>query len=160
MAQLIIGVMHSNEELLKEVKEKLEKKFGELKAEIGYDFNFTNYYEEEMGKNLKKNLLAFKKEIKEKQLAEIKEYTNKLEEDCRIEGKRTVNIDPGYLTKKELVLASNKKSPYKIEISENIYSHLTLKFEDNKCTTTQRTYPDFKIKEVQDFLIRTNSKSL
>ena len=154
MAKLIICVMHSNENLLKEVKEKLEEKFGEIKDQISYDFNFTKYYEREMGKNLKKNILTFKQEIKEKQLAEIKEYANHLEDNYRIEGKRTVNIDPGYLTKKELILASNKKSPYKIRISENIYAHLTLKFEGNKCSTTQRTYPDFKNKNVQQFLLK------
>lgn len=158
MAKLIIGIMYSNEKLLREIKEKLEKKFKEIKDEISYDFNFTKYYEQEMGKNLKKNILAFKQGIKTKQLSEIKEYTNKLEDEYKIEGKRKINIDPGYLTKKELILASHKKSPYKIGLAENIYAHLTLKFKNNKCITTYRTYPDFKIEKLQEFLLKIIKK--
>lgn len=154
MAKLVICVMYSDENLLKEIKERLEKRFGKIKDEISYGFSFTTYYEEEMGKNLKKNILAFEKEIKEEHLAEIKAYTNKLEDEYRTGGKRRANIDPGYLTKEKLMLASNKKSPYKIGLAENIYAHLTLKFENSKAIATYRTYPDFKTEKIQRFLTK------
>lgn len=154
MAKLIIGIMHSNEKLLKEVKAELRKKFGEIEDELSYDFNFTKYYEEEMGKNIKKNLLTFKNPIKEGRLAEIKTYANKLEDRYRTEEKRRVNIDPGCLTKKELILLSNKKGAYKKEIAENIYAHLTLEFKNNKCVANYRTFPDFKTEKVQKFLLK------
>ena len=146
--------MYSNKSLLKEIQDILINKFGEVEDTISYDFNFTDYYEEEMGKNLKKDIIVFKQEIQTKQLAGIKEYTNQLENKYRAEEKRRINIDPGYLTKEELILASNKKSPYKIEISDNIYAHLTLKFENNKCRITYRTYPDFKMEKIQRFLLK------
>lgn len=116
MAQLVICVMYSDRKLFEETKRILEEKFGSIKYSISYDFNHTTYYEDEMGKNLKKDILAFKQPIKEEQLPEIKGYTNSLEDKYRAEGKRRINIYPGYLTEKELILASNKKSPYKKEI--------------------------------------------
>lgn len=145
--------MHSNEELLEELKEILKEKFGEIEGEINYDFNFTKYYEEEMGKNLKKNLLVFKQEIKE-QPAEIKIYTNQLEDKYRVKGKRRMNIDPGCLTEKELTLLSNKKGAYKTKIAENIYAHLTLEFKNNEIIANYRTFPDFKTEKVQKFLLK------
>ena len=153
MAKLIIGVMYSDENLMEEVKGKLKEKFGEVEGEIRYGFSFTRYYEEEMGKNLKKNILAFKQPIRKERLSEIKDYTDELEDEYRIKGKRRVNIDPGYLTEEEFMLASHKKSPYKAGVGGNVYAHLTLKFENGKYVITPRTYPDFKIKKVQEFLI-------
>ncbi len=154
MARLVICVMYSDEALLREIKERLEKRFGKIKDEISYGFSFTTYYEEEMGKNLEKSILAFEKEREEEQQAGIKTYTNRLKDEYRTGGKRRANIDPGYLTKEKLMLASNKKSPYKIGIAENIYAHLTLKFENSKAIATYRTYPDFKTEKVQKFLTK------
>lgn len=158
MAKLVIGIMYSDKELFEEVKKVLEEKFSRIEDFVSYDFNFTRYYEEEMGPNLKKDVLIFEREIKEEQLAEIKKYTNSLEDNYRRNGNRRINIDPGYLTKEELILASNKKSNYKAEIGKNIYSHLTLRFENSKCVNTARTYPDYRTEKVQCFLTKIVKK--
>jgi len=154
MAKLVMGIMYSDKRLFEEVKKVLEEKFGNVEDFVSYDFNFTKYYEEEMGPDLKKDILIFEREIREEQLAEIKEYINSLEDNYKVNGNRRINIDPGYLTKEELILASNKKSNYKEEIGENIYSHLTLKFENGNCVNTPRTYPDYRTEKVQSFLTK------
>lgn len=152
MVKLIMGIMYSDQRLLEKIQDELVNKFGKVEAEIAYDFNFTKYYEKEMGKNLKKKLLAFKSPIKKEQLAGIKVYTTKLENKHKKNDKRKINIDPGCLSKKEFILASFKKSPYKKSLGKNVYAHLTLKFEDDKCVTNYRTFPDFKTKKTQGFL--------
>jgi hypothetical protein len=158
MAKLIVGIIYSDKELFEEVKKVLEEKFSKIEDSVSYDFNFTKYYEDEMGPNLKKDILIFEQEIKEEQLAEIKSYTNSLEDNYRINNNRKINIDPGYLTKEELILASNKKSNYKAEIGKNIYSHLILRFENSKCVNTTRTYPGYRTEKVQSFLTRIVKK--
>ena len=158
MAKLVIGIMYSDRELFEEVKKVLEEKFSKIEDSVSYDFNFTKYYEKEMDPNLKKDILIFEQEIKEEQLAEIKSYTNSLEDDYRINNNRRINLDPGYLTKEELILASNKKSNCKAEIGKNIYSHLTLRFENGICVNTTRTYPDYRTEKVQGFLTKIVKK--
>lgn len=158
MANLVICLMYSDRKLLEGVKKVLEEKFGKVKDSVSYDFSFTKYYEEEMGLGLKKEILIFENEISVSQLPEIKLYTNKLEDDYRVNGRRRINIDPGYLTKEELMLASNKKSPYKTSLGKDVYGHLTLKFDNGTCLTTHRTYPDFKKEKVQKFFIKNIKK--
>ena len=62
----------------------MEKKFGpiELRSPI-LPFNYTDYYEKEMGKDVKRQFLSFQKLIDPGALADIKLFTNKLEESCR-----------------------------------------------------------------------------
>ncbi|MBM3200050.1 DUF4416 family protein [Candidatus Woesearchaeota archaeon] len=158
MAKLIICVMYSDGKLFEEVRKGLEESFGRIVDSVTYDFNVTSYYEEEMGKGLKKTILSFERIITENKLAKIKRYTDIIEDKYRINSKRRVNIDPGYLTEKELVLASNKKSAYKQDLGLNVYAHLTLKFENGAYVTTHRTYPDFKKEEVQKFLLKNIKK--
>lgn len=154
MTKLIMGLMYSDKRLLEKVQDELTDKFGQAEAEMVYDFNFTKYYEQEMGKNLKKKLLAFKSPIKKEQLAGIKVYTTKLENKHKKNDKRSINIDPGYLSKKEFILTSFKKSPYKKSLGKKVYAHLTLKFEDDRCVTNYRTFPDFKTNKIQRFLLK------
>ena len=158
MARLVICLMYSDKKLSEEVKKALEEKFGKIEDFVSYEFDVTKYYEEEMGPRLKKDILVFGRGIKEAQIPEIKKYTNLLEDSYRTDNNRRVNIDPGYLTEKELVLASGKKSPYKSDLGEGVYGHLTLKFENGKCIATHRTYPDFKKEEVQKFFLKNIKK--
>ena len=81
-AKLIISMISSNEYIFGIYEEILEERFAQidLKSNI-QKFNFTNYYEEEFGKNLLQKLVSFESLIKIDTLAEIKRITNDLEND-------------------------------------------------------------------------------
>lgn len=154
-AELFIGVLYSNEGICKEIIGLLVKRFGEIEKESEpYAFDFTDYYEDEMGKNLVKRFIVFKKMIDMNELADIKIFTNEVEDKFAKDGKRLVNLDPGYLNKEQLVLASVKGSAYKVYLDKGIYAHLTLIFKKNSCIELNRTFPDFRNKKVQDFFIK------
>lgn len=142
--------------------EKLEKRFGEIEHQsFSYNFEkFTKYYTKEIGSNLKKKFFVFKTKIPKDRLANIKTQSNKLENEFRIKNKRRINLDPGYLTKSELILASSKSSPYKTEIAKGIYSHKTLKFsqKQNKFEELPRTFPDFRWNKVKEFFLEIRNK--
>jgi len=89
-----------------------------------YDFTFTDYYDDEMGENLKKQFLSFEKLIMPDQLADIKNSTNEIETKYSIEGKRTVNLDPGYLEESKLILASTKNFSHRIylQVPQDIFA--------------------------------------
>lgn len=159
--QLIIAIMYFNEETYKKAKSILIEKFREIKKESrSYDFDqFTSYYEKEMGKNLVKRFLVFDYKINKKELIKIKKQTTEIEKEFSRDNKRTINLDPGYLNDKELVLASFKKGTnYKEDLGEGVYAHKVLEFKDKKPIIFWHTFPDYRVKENQEFFMKINSE--
>lgn len=151
---LIVGILYSDKKILSKAVEKIKHKFGEiLKEGETYDFEFTDYYQDEFGKNLKKKLIVFKEEIKRENLAGIKVFTNKLEKEFSKSNKRTVNLDPGYFTLNSLVLASTKERPHRIYLGKGIFAEITFVFKKDSCMTYYHTYPDFKTAKIQQFFL-------
>lgn len=159
-AKLFIGILYKDKKIYNKVLKELTDKFGPLEdASLEYDFDqFTNYYEKEMGGKLLKKIIVFKNLINREDLADIKVYTNSIEEKYSIKNKRTINLDPGYLTKEQLVLASVKEAPHKIYLKKGIFAHLIYTFVKNKVIEALRTFPDFKDDKVQDFFCEVNKK--
>ena len=121
-------------------------------------FDQTTYYEPEMGQPLFRRMLAFKNMIHQSQLAEIKLGTNKIESLFVVDGKRTVNIDPGYLLLERLVLATGKNFSHRIYIGKDIYADLTLIYRQGRFESLPWTFPDYAGKQIQQFLQRVRSK--
>ncbi len=154
-AVLFMGILYSDEILLTEIIKRLSKRFGTIIAKSqSYDFNFTDYYEKEFGKNLKKMFIVFKNKIDREDLPKIKIFTNKLEKKFSKYGKRKINIDPGYLTMQNIILATTKEMPHRFYLSKNIFGEVTFVFKKSSCLTYHHTYPDFKTKGVQKFFLK------
>ena len=151
--KFIIAVMYPNNELFEKAKTELIEHFGEIAAQSSeYDFTFTNYYEKEFGKNLKKKFLVFKKNVLKEDLPAIRIMTKNIEDEFRINGNRSVNIDPGFISKDELVMASLKKALFKEQVN-SCYIHKILEFKNNKIVEFTHTFPDYRIKNNQDFFL-------
>jgi hypothetical protein len=143
---------------------RLEKKLGpvELKSHI-FPFIYTDYYEAEMGKDIKRQLFSFQKLMDPGTLADLKLFTNKLEEEfqkertVRPERGRPINLDPGYLTGSKLVLASTKDYYHRIYLGKGIYAEVTLRYVRGAFEPLPWTYTDYRSKEYMDFFteIRT-----
>lgn len=151
--KLICAVLFSPAADLDKAIAYLESLFGKIdhKSPI-YDFNFTDYYIDEMGKDLKKQFLSFENLIMPDQLADIKNSTNKIESRYSINGKRTVNLDPGYLEESKLILASTKNFSHRIYLKNGIWAELTLSYASGKFVTHPWTYPDYQTELAYDFL--------
>ncbi|MFH2028757.1 MAG: DUF4416 family protein [Nanoarchaeota archaeon] len=146
MSNLIIAIMYSDNGTYVKVKSILIEKYGLIKKETEpYDFDkFTSYYEKEMGKGIIKRFLIFDKEIEKNDLVKIKHETTEVEKEFSIDNKRTINLDPGYLNNKELVLASFKKGTnYKEDMGQGVYAHKVLEF-NGEIKTFWHTFPDYK----------------
>jgi len=109
-----------------------------------YDFNFTAYYEREMGSGLKKYFLSFAGTIHPRLLPSLKVRTNEIETDLAAGAGRTVNLDPGYLTPAKLVMASAKNFSHRIFIGGGIYGDLQLQYRDNRFHPQHWTFPDYQ----------------
>ncbi|MFH1774746.1 MAG: DUF4416 family protein [Methanobacteriota archaeon] len=158
-AKLFAAIMYSGEEAYKKAIEELVKKFGAIDGESEvFAFDFTDYYAEEMGQKLFKKFLSFREPIKQEELADIKLFTNELEKKFSVEGKRQVNIDPGYVTALNLVLATKKESQHRIYLRDGVFAEATLAFKKNGCIYFDWTYPDYKTKLACEFLLKVRGK--
>jgi len=107
-------------------------------------FDFTAYYEPEMGKSLWRRMTSFGSLISPDQLPEIKLWTNAMEARFPNErGGRKVNIDPGYLAASKFILATGKDYSHRIYLGKGIYGDLTLIVQKGAFTPLPWTYPDY-----------------
>ena len=120
-----------------------------------YDFNFTNYYEKEFGTDLKKIIIIFDKKINKKDLIEIKIKIAEIEKKYSKNNKRQINIDPGYVNDKEVILASFKKKDFKEDLGNGVYAHKVLEFDNDKIKDFWHTFMDFREERIKNFLLKT-----
>jgi hypothetical protein len=160
-AKLFAAIMYSGEEAYKKAIEELVKKFGAIDGESEvFAFNFTDYYEQEMGQKLFKKFLSFKNLISREELADIKLFTNELEKELSVEERRQVNIDPGYVTALNLILATKKESQHRIYLRDGVFAEVTLAFRKNGCICFEWTYPDYRAKVACEFLLKVRKELL
>ncbi len=150
--KLIASLFSQDKSLLDEVVPRLEEMFSGvdwISPEILFDR--TRYYEREMGWPLHRRFISFKELIPPEALVDVKIRTNGVEDHYRTEGKRRINIDPGYLAMERLVLATGKNYTHRIYLSRGIYGDLTLVFRKGGFCPLEWTYPDYADKVVVGF---------
>ena len=158
-AKLVIGMFLKEKHLLVPVTAALTEKFGTVDmVSSWFYFNYTNYYESEMGGPLFRRVLAFKTLIRQEALAEIKNITNGLEQAYATAGKRSVNIDPGYMLLERFVLATGKNYTHRIYIGRQIYADLTLIYTQGRFQTLPWTYPDYGDPKMLTYLEQVRQK--
>jgi hypothetical protein len=140
----IMGIIYANDADIHSCIMHLGRVFGpvDLLSKV-YDFDITDYYENEMGKVLKRQFVSFKKLIEAQQISEIKRISNIIEENYAINGSRYINLDPGYLDMDKFVLASAKYGRQKIYLDKGIYADPTLYFFKKEFHAYSWSFPDF-----------------
>jgi hypothetical protein len=149
-----MSFLYREEEALAGVLKIVDGRYGPMDflSEV-LPFDFTSYYEPEMGKDLKRRLAGFRLLISPEQLSEIKIWTNALEHRTRNEQQgRKINIDPGYLAGAKLVLASGKDFSHRIYLRDGIYGDLTLIFQKGSFVILPWTFPDYASSPLLDLL--------
>jgi hypothetical protein len=106
-------------------------------------FDYTSYYNVEMGENLVRRFLSFEKLIRPEELPDIKLATNRLEDRYAVAERRLVNADPGYVSAAHLILATGKGYSHRPYLRDGIYADLTLIYQNKKFCTLPWTYPDY-----------------
>lgn len=153
-AKLVISVFMNDKLLFDELLPMLEKAFGPTeKISDWFDFDYTDYYEGEMGTPLFRRMLSFGALIGQDDLARIKETTNSMEKNWAVNGQRNLNLDPGYLLLSRFVLATGKDFSHRIYIGRGIYAEVTLMFKKGKFHSLAWTYPDYASTEMTHFLM-------
>jgi len=155
--KLICGMISSQNIVFEKAEDSLKDLYGPVDffSQL-ITFTFTDYYEKEMGANLKRKFLSFQQLIPPENLSEIKIRTNKLEEELKQEyeiPQRIMNLDPGFLTASSLFMATAKDFAHRVPLQHGIYAHLELLFGKKKIRTLDWTYPDYKTENYQKFFL-------
>lgn len=106
-------------------------------------FDRTPYYQEEMGGALQRQFFSFRPLADPAGLVELKLFTNALELEFADQGRRRINLDPGYLGHLHLILATGKNAGHRPYLGQGIYADLTLIYESGSFQPLRWTYPDY-----------------
>ncbi len=106
-------------------------------------FDRTRYYEREMGGPLVRVFISFEPLMRPEALVEMKLETDRLEDRFRRNGRRIVNVDPGYICLERLVLATGKNYTHRIYLRRGVFADLTLVYHKQSFRTLPWTYPDY-----------------
>lgn len=156
--KLVCAVMGQGESMLARGRDLLAERYGpvELAGPV-FDFSLSSYYEEEMGTGLIKQFLGFGPLVDPDDLAGIKRTGNDLESGVvRSDGApgRGLNIDPGYVSGAQLVLATTKNYSHRIYIGQGIFAEVTLLYTRGAFTPLPWTYRDYRTEEAIAFFTR------
>jgi hypothetical protein len=130
-----------------EVESVLAETYGDIVLRsTPLPFTQTTYYEREMGPHLTRLYVAFDPLISIAALATVKHMTNQLETIwSQPQGRRRVNIDPGYLDLAKVVLASTKDHSHRLYIGDGIFAEVTLRYRQHAFQPWEWTYPDYRV---------------
>jgi hypothetical protein len=156
--KLFIGTLVSHTKLISEVEQRLTEAYGPIDHRSAViPFDFTDYYEPEMGDIIDRVLFSFERLIEADRLPEIKRQTNRIEAELvtlYAVVKRPVNLDPGYIEQAKVILASTKNFYHRIYLGNGIFGEVTLHFKNNTFQFFPWTYPDYQSMDYQEFFLK------
>jgi len=152
---LIAGMLTAFPELFDRAAQAISERFGKVAAESEImPFDFTDYYAPQMGETLQRKFFSFARPFEPERLAEVKLWTNKLEEQFAgpsFPVSRPVNIDPGYVAPSKLVLATTKDHAHRVCLHSGVYAEVTLSYVDKEFRPMPWTYPDYRTEAYRSF---------
>ena len=146
---LFTGMIAQSEEIFSLAESELKMSFGEVFYQSPiYPWDHSDYYEEEIGRDLKRRFLFFAEPILPDRLSDVKIKTNRIEglflNKTGKNGKRMINIDPGYMNMAKVVLATTKDFSHRIYLKDGIYAEVTLIYRGDSYCPLPYTFPDFR----------------
>jgi hypothetical protein len=138
------SVIYGDPKALGQVEAELTGVIGPVreKTEV-LPFCESEYYGPEMGADLQRYFLLFEPLLDREILAAVKLGTNAIESTRSIDGRRRVNLDPGYIALEHVVLGTTKGYAHRIYLGRGIFADLTLLFENGSYRPLKWTYPDY-----------------
>lgn len=161
--KLIIGVIYHEKAILDRAMQILTSEFGEIEAvseEFSFSKEFSTYYDGEIGGEGLRRIYSFKTLVDPERQADIKIRTNEIEAQLSLEGKRQINLDPGFINHGRLMLATTKETGFRVPLKEGIYTELTLFWARGGWQKFPWTYRDYQSERVQKFITEVRASYL
>jgi len=140
-----LGVIYTSSLSGEDLFRKLTDRFGPLGLHSPeFPFDDTAYYHAEMGEGLSRVFFELPGLVEPDFLLHVKAKARELEKVLSFHGRRSVNIDPGYLDSFKVVLLSDKYSGRKVYLGQRCYADVTLTFSRGAWQADERAFPDFR----------------
>ncbi len=157
LAKPILAILYRNENLL-------EAFLAELQVERSlkgiYFEGLQRYYGREMGEGLLKIFVSLSGLVRKQDLRDFKLWAIRREEEYACGGKRTLNIDPGYVDESHLVLASSKKRGGRLYLGSGVYAEMEYLYLYGNFKALYWTYGDYRDRRVIEFFERVREDFL
>ncbi len=148
-AALIIGVIRSPDQELVPALRALEPVLGPFDQPGPlWPFNWSDYYTGEMGSGLERCFLRLRQPVPREVLADVKRWTNRIEQRLAGPVGRRINLDPGLLSLENFSLATTKAQPQRIYLDGGIWAEVSLLFRNGRFEPLPWTYPDYRSEPV------------
>jgi hypothetical protein len=116
--KLFTSLIYGREASLKDCTESLSGELGDIDYKsVDMPFDYTKYYEEEMGTGLRRVIITFRDLIKREEIAEI--------------------------AQEHLILATGKGYAHRPYLGKGVYADLTLIYSNYEFRALEWTYPDY-----------------
>ena len=183
--KLICGMISARKDLFDEAMSLLVQAFGDADgaSEI-MAFDFTHYYDDQMGRPLWRQFASFERLVSPDVLVEAKLTANAIERQfaarmanlsvgdlsaaqlAALSGKsppapapaRPINLDPGYVEASKLVLASMKNFAHRLYLGRGVYGEVTLMYHKGRWDALPWTFPDYASGRYHPFLTGVRDK--
>ncbi|SNZ03538.1 protein of unknown function [Persephonella hydrogeniphila] len=137
--------MWKEEKFLLHAEKSIKEEFSDFKEESEiFEPPFCSYYYEEMGKPLFKKFVITGTVMDKSKIVDIKKISMMIEDSLRINGKRTVNVDPFYIDKQQLVVSTSKYRGNRIYMGDGVFVELELFYHHGSFHPFVWTYADYK----------------
>jgi hypothetical protein len=157
----VIAVFSSLGDRIGLMAARLEELFGVIdyiSAELVFDH--TEYYREEMGWPLVMRIFSLESLMDPGDLVDVKLTCVKWEIDCTEQGRRLVNLDPGYISAERFVLATGKNQAHRLYLGQGVWGDLTLVYQSGGFKTLPWTYANYGSEPVLGILTDIRKKYL
>jgi hypothetical protein len=165
--KLFCGLIFRETAVAEKAKVILGEHFSSIDSQSALiPFEFTDYYQAEMGAPLFRQFVSFGELLPPEKLPAIKIFTNRLEKQSAKAGKRAINLDPGYISDANVIIATSKNHYHRVPLKRGIYAHLEYVLKNKQISFLPWTYPDFQTAAYLDFfrqlyiLFRQNSRNI
>ena len=161
--KLIIGIIYHDKSVLDAAIRILTDEFGEVDAvseEFSFSGEFSTYYDEEIGGEGLRRIYSFKELVDPALQADIKIRTNEIEAEFSVDGKRKINLDPGFINHGRLMLATTKETGFRVPLKDGIYTELTLFWARGGWQKVPWSYRDYQSERVQKFITEVRKSYL
>lgn len=134
-----------------------EEQFGSSFGLVPSQNPLANYYAKEMGEPLSRKFFVTSKPFPREFLLSTKLQAIGWEKNWAENNQRQVNVDIGFLSAENFLLATTKNYSHRIYLGQDIFADLTYYFHQGQFQTLPWTYPDYLDEEKKQFFTWTRA---
>lgn len=134
-----------------DLRQRFENLFGASLYHAPKNNPLVRYYEKEMGPGLARFFLIPSTTFPRESILMAKLLALDWEREWSKDGKRYVNLDIGFLSLENFILATTKNYSHRIFLGQSIYADLTYQYVSGKYEALPWTYPDYQDSEKLEF---------